>query len=269
MKFKAIFQCLFHLVIVVVLTILTQIGGIVYLISILWIKRKKKRFLLKRFLVFILIYTITTFLIVPNIAPFFGRMKIENNHQIQSHNIFTKLCNRNYVTPKTHSVLTDVSLQMNKVYPGIQLVYLDANFPFFDGFPLLPHLSHNDGKKIDISFIYNDKNGKVSNLNPSNSGYGIFEVPRKGEVDQTQICKDNGSWQYDYSKYLTFGKTNKNIQLNEEATKQLVQFMVENSNVQKIFIEPHLKTRLKLSSSKIRFHGCRAVRHDDHIHIEL
>ncbi len=33
--------------------------------------------------------------------------------------------------------------------------------------------------------------------------------------------------------------------------------------------KPHLKTRLKLSSAKIRFHGCQAVRHDDHIHVQL
>ena len=29
------------------------------------------------------------------------------------------------------------------------------------------------------------------------------------------------------------------------------------------------KTRLLLTSDKIRFHGCQAVRHDDHIHVQL
>jgi len=37
----------------------------------------------------------------------------------------------------------------------------------------------------------------------------------------------------------------------------------------KIFIEPHLVKRLKLASNKIRFQGCRAVRHDDHLHVQL
>ena len=206
---------------------------------------------------------------IPNIAPFFGRKKIEDTSRIESHNFFTKLCNRNYVKLELHEVLTDVSLRMNKVYPGIKLVYLDANFPFFDGFPLLPHLSHHDGKKIDISFIYSDETGKASNLKPSNSGYGVFENPRNGEINQTEICKNNGGWQYDYPKYLTLGKTNSGIQFNQQATKQLIQFMVEDSRVQKIFIEPHLKTRLQLTNSKIRFQGCRAVRHDDHIHLQI
>jgi hypothetical protein len=36
-----------------------------------------------------------------------------------------------------------------------------------------------------------------------------------------------------------------------------------------MIVQPHLKSRLKLKSTKIRFHGCKAVRHDDHIHIQL
>ncbi|MFY0629962.1 MAG: hypothetical protein JXR05_06235 [Flavobacteriaceae bacterium] len=260
---------LFHFLIFVFLTVITQIGGVVYLLSLITIKKKKKHFKFKRFGVFILLYTISTFLIIPNIAPFFGREKIKDNNQVQSHSFFTKLCNRNYVSPKLHAVLIDVSLRMNKVYPEVKLTYLDANFPFFDGFPLLPHLSHNDGKKIDLSFIYNNKDGNISNLKPSRSGYGIFEGAKKGEVNQAEICKENGYWQYDYSKYLTLGKTNKGIQFNEEATKDLVQFIIKNLDVQKVFIEPHLKTRLKLTNSKIRFHGCGAVRHDDHIHLQV
>jgi len=56
---------------------------------------------------------------------------------------------------------------------------LDANFPFFDGFPILPHLSHNDGNKIDIAFYYGDPSigqylrGKAK----SPIGYWGFERP--------------------------------------------------------------------------------------------
>jgi hypothetical protein len=52
-------------------------------------------------------------------------------------------------------------------------------------------------------------------------------------------------------------------------TKALVNMFVSEYEIGKIFIEPHLKTRLKLTSDKIRFHGCQAVRHDDHIHVQL
>jgi len=45
--------------------------------------------------------------------------------------------------------------------------------------------------------------------------------------------------------------------------------ILQQPNLGKVFVEPHLKTRMKLVDSKIRFHGCGAVRHDDHIHIQL
>ena len=167
------------------------------------------------------------------------------------------------------AVLTDVSLRFNKEFPGIKLIYLDANFPFFDGFPLFPHLSHNDGKKIDLAFIYKDNKEKIINSKPSNSGYGVFEEPLKGELSQNEICKRNGFWQYDFTKYLTFGATNEDIKLSKKATKRLIQIILKNEDVSKIFIEPHLKNRLNLNNSKVRFHGCRTVRHDDHIHFQI
>ena len=45
--------------------------------------------------------------------------------------------------------------------------------------------------------------------------------------------------------------------------------MLKNSNTHKIFIEPHLKQRLGIKNQKVRFHGCGAVRHDDHIHLQI
>ena len=56
---------------------------------------------------------------------------------------------------------------------------------------------------------------------------------------------------------------------DEERTKALVLLFAANQSIGKIFIEPHLKQRLHLTSNKIRFHGCRAVRHDDHLHVQL
>ncbi|MEE9408954.1 MAG: hypothetical protein V3V28_12865 [Polaribacter sp.] len=264
-----LFTFFFHLFIILILTIVTQTGGIVYLISLFVISKKKTSHKIKRFVFFTILYFFTTFLIVPNTAPFFGRIKIKDNHRVKGHSFITKLCNRNYVRPKLHSVLTDVSLRVNKEFPEIKIIYLDASFPFFDGFPLLPHLSHNDGKKIDISFIYEDEKGKVTNLKPANSGYGVFSNPKKGEINLPKNCKEKGYWQYDFTKYFTFGNLNKDLKLSGKATKILIQKIINNNNVSKLFIEPHLKNRLNLNHNKIRFHGCRAVRHDDHIHFQI
>jgi hypothetical protein len=57
--------------------------------------------------------------------------------------------------------------------------------------------------------------------------------------------------------------------LDQKRTRELVQGLTACKAIGRIFIEPDLIKRMKLQSDKIRFHGCQAVRHDDHIHIEL
>ena len=64
-------------------------------------------------------------------------------------------------------------------------------------------------------------------------------------------------------------KNKNNFPLNEQQTKTLVELFANQTAVGKIFIEPHLQTRLQLTSNKIRLHGCQSVRHDDHFHVEL
>jgi murein endopeptidase len=49
----------------------------------------------------------------------------------------------------------------------------------------------------------------------------------------------------------------------------LINLFTADPRVIKIFVEPPLATRFNLSDPKIRFQGCRAARHDDHIHIQL
>jgi hypothetical protein len=207
---------------------------------------------------------VSTFFVIPNGAMFFGRERITNSKNITPTNFMTELLNRNYVRSELNIMLQELA---HKLPEGVELKFLDANFPFFDGFPLLPHLSHNDGKKLDLSFIYEDKYGIVSNLKKSNSGYGIFEYT--GGINQNDICKQNGYYQYDFPKYLTFGRINPDLVFSEKYNKILIESLLESNKIEKIFIEPHLKARLYLTDSRIRFQGCRSVRHDDHIHVQI
>jgi hypothetical protein len=251
------------------LTVITQIGGIIYLISIILIKRTAKKRRLKKFGIFVGLYLIATFLIVPNVAPIFGREKIAVTELLKAKSFFYKLANRNYVRPKLNEFLNQIAIEFEKRNSGIKLVYLDANFPFIDKFPLLPHLSHNDGKKVDVSLIYEEPNGQLTNKKPSISGYGVYEEPTANEYDQNAVCKQSGNWQYDFPKYLTFGIINKDIEFSENGTRELANLILSQNSTGKLFIEPHLKKRLNLTSGKVRFHGCQAVRHDDHIHFQL
>ena len=262
-------KILLHIIIFVFLTVVTQIGGILYLIAVLSIKRTAKKRRLKKLGIFTGFYLITTFLIVPNIAPIFGREKIKETEFLKAHSFFYRLANRNYVRPELNKSLVQIATEYEKRNSGVKMIYLDANFPFINGFPLLPHLSHNDGKKIDVSLIYEDPNGKLTNKKPSISGYGIFEKPTAIEYDQNADCKQRGNWQYDFPKYLTLGTINKEIEFSEKGTRELANLILRQNSIGKLFIEPHLKSRLNLTNGKVRFHGCQAVRHDDHIHFQL
>lgn len=266
---KSIFKIFVHVLFAIILTIITQIGGVVYLIAILIIRRKSTQHRPKRLVVFALLYFVFTFIFVPLIAPLFGREKIKKSNHVEARTFITDLLNRNYVKPELNSSLQIIASSLSEKYSGIKLVYLDANFPFIDKFPLLPHLSHYDGKKIDISLIYKDENGILTNNKPSISGYGVFEGPKNREYNQIKNCLEKGKWQYDFPKYLTFGTINPDLNFSERATKDLILEILKQSSTGKVFIEPHLKTRLNLNNNRIRFHGCQAVRHDDHIHFQL
>jgi hypothetical protein len=160
---------------------------------------------------------------------------------------------------------------MNDQYPGTSIAYLDAGFPFLNGFPLLPHLSHNDGRKLDLAFLYKETSANriLSGVAPTFMGYGSYEEPVDNEPDMPSDCEIQGYWQYGILGKFIPRTGSENITLDTERTKALVYSMANNSAVEKIFIEPHLKIRMGLNSSKVRFHGCQAVRHDDHIHVQI
>lgn len=225
-----------------------------------------------KFLSFATLYLIFVFVIVPLTAKPLGRvpLPIFKDRNLKPGNIWTCLLNRNYVRPKLKEITYEVAENMNEKYPGTTINYLDANFPFIDKFPLFPHLSHNDGKKLDLSFQYNDtKTGQITNKIPSFIGYGISEEPKDEEENKPEYCDNKGYWQYNLLRDIIPQGNKDKFTFDNKRTKDLVNSFVSHAGLGKIFIEPHLKTRLGLTSSKIRFHGCQAVRHDDHIHVQL
>lgn len=267
---KRLFYVVKHVVVFFILTVLTQVGGVVYMLSIVFVRGMKHKTWYKRsvaWATFLLLYLLVTYVVVPTVAPLFGREKIKHSEAIQPTTYLTVLLNRNYVRPQMNNILEAVESRVKG--SGIQINYLDANFPFWNGFPLLPHLSHNDGRKLDVSLVYQTPEGKLSKKQKSNTGYGAFVAPKDKEFDQARVCKNKGYFQYDYPQYLSFGSKNKELVFSEQGTKQLIRAFLKEASLQKMFIEPHLKTRLGLKDSRIRFQGCRSVRHDDHIHIQL
>ena len=262
-------KILLHSLVFIALTLLTQIGGVVYLMSFVFCSRIKRSFPLKGLVAFIIIYCLGTFVTAPLLAKLFDRERVVHYHNLQPANYLTVLLNRNYVSVELNNYLKDVSGDLAKRNDKIIIRYLDAGLPLIEGFPLLPHLSHNDGKKIDISLIYENEKGEIVNSSKSISGYGVFEAPKKGELNQTKACLKSGFWQYDYPQYITLGSINDELRFSEQGTKDLMDAFTQHEAVDKVFLEPHLTQRLRLKSKKIRFQGCHSVRHDDHIHVQV
>ncbi|MCW3787752.1 hypothetical protein [Plebeiibacterium sediminum] len=269
---KTVYKLLFYILLVllfVILTVLTQIGGIILVITLLLSKTIKYKLPFKTLLVFIILYSTATFLLVPKIAKISGREKVIQSSSIKPANYISVILNRNYVLPEVNKLLRSAAYELKYQNSSIQIRYLDACFPFINGFPLLPHLSHNDGKKIDLSLVYENQDGIIINKSKSISGYGVFENALNNEFNQTQRCFEQGYLQYDFPKYLTLGRINSNLKFSEKGTKQLLLALLKEKTISKIFIEPHLKNRMGIKDTRVRFQGCRSVRHDDHIHIQI
>jgi hypothetical protein len=63
--------------------------------------------------------------------------------------------------PDLVPLLAELSREIDRAFPGTTTLYLDGNFPFLNGFPLLPHLSHSDGRKLDIAFYYSIRRAPI------------------------------------------------------------------------------------------------------------
>lgn len=260
------------------LTLITQVGGVIYLIAFLTFPFINKRFnnrltkLSLKILSFITLYFFFSFLIIPTLASHYNRVPLPvfETNSLKPLDVLTCIFNRHYVRPELLKVTSNTALEMNRKYPGTTVNYLDAGFPLFNKYPLTPHLSHNDGKKLDIALFYIDKkSGKPSNTTPSPIGYGVYEEPRSDEPNQPLICQQKGNWQYGFlQKVVPQGRKNDFV-FDEARTRSVCNYIMSDPSIEKIFIEPHLKSRLKLTASKVRYHGCGAVRHDDHVHIQI
>lgn len=262
----------------VILTILTQVGGIILLLFLpihIFIKKRYKNTYSARILSFssfVIFYLTISIYIIPVLAKPYGRvpLPILKNKRLKPLNIMTCILNRHYVKLDLRISIENVATEINKKYPNTIINYLDANFPFFNGFPVVPHLSHSDGKKIDLAFLYTDEQGEeINNINPSFIGYGAYESPKKNEDNSTNYCVDKGYWQYNILGKIVSQEKKAKFVFDSNRTKYLINLLAKDKKTSKMFIEPYLKKRMNIKSDLIRFQGCQAIRHDDHIHVQI
>ena len=239
------------------LTLISQVGGLVLVACLPLFTLVDKKVTGIRFFrmafktaIFCLLYALTTFWLVPPLAKSFGRVPMpysDEHPNLRQHNFITVLLNRHYVTPTLRKITEGVAEKLSERYQdSLVVTYLDCNFPFLNGFPLQPHLSHDDGRKIDISFQYIDvKTKQASYERPSWIGYGVCEEPRVGEEDYAEKCRVEGNWQYSFMKNTLVPQGNKqDFLFDASKTKDVISYFLADNRVNFILIEPHLKKRL-------------------------
>lgn len=257
-----------------VLTLLTQIGGVAYLLSMVAASAMGVRRAIARLFVCVVGYAAAT-TSATVIAPSFGRIPISclagEADRLVAQSMLYCLLNRNYVTPAMRDLVSALARQVDQKFPGTTTVVLDGNFPFWDGFPLLPHLSHADGRKLDIAFYYKDSRGNfLDRTTRSPIGYFAFEQPATGDARPCAARRDilTARWDFDWLQPWF-----PDHRIEERRMVFVLQWLategVERFGLEKVFIEPHLRDALGVTSSVIRFQGCRAARHDDHLHVQI
>ncbi len=272
----AVAKALGVLLALILLTALTQFGGVVLILAWLGARiwRPRRRRLAATLALFGALYAIASILVVPPLAALGGRQPLpctlSDEAPVRPHNLLYCALNRHYATPSVAEMLAALADDLSSRFPGIQVAYLDASFPFFEGFPLPPHLSHDDGRKVDLTFFYADAAGRPSAvITPSPIGYWGFEQPRTGDprpcAGQDRLLTLR--WDISWLQPLLPDRT-----LHLDANRAMIRWFAGaglHFGVERLLLEPHLQQRLQTAGGVIRFQGCRAARHDDHVHVQI
>jgi hypothetical protein len=271
-------RILVGLLLALVLTLVTQVGGLLLVFA--W---AIARFVFPAALhgwhrsasvaaLFLGLYAGLSIFVIPPLAAFGGRVPLPCHAEADrpfaaAHPLYCAL-NRHYVDRRVVPLLTDLSRAVDRAYPGTLTLFLDGNFPFLTGFPLLPHLSHADGRKLDLAYYYAAPGGSyLPGQLRSPIGYWAFEQPGAGD---SSPCVN--SWLSLRWDMTALQRLYPERPLEPERTRTALHWLLTDGQqfgVERVFIEPYLASRLGVVSPILGFQGCRAARHDDHIHLQI
>lgn len=259
------------------LTLLTQVGGVLLWLCLPLLDTLQRRLPGARISgplvgagVFLCVYLAVSLALIPPLAALFGRVplpcRIRDESAYSALTSATCLFNRHYATPSARAALADAARRFSARFPDRRVSYLDAGFPFFDWFPMLPHLSHGDGRKIDFALPFLDsRTGRpLPGRARSPIGYWGYVPPAP---DAVLPCRGQRSWlrwDFDWLQPLLPA-----MRLDTAALAYFVDDLAASDHVSRLLVEPHLWARLGTGRRKVRFQGCAAARHDDHIHVEF
>src|SRR5690606_12123154 len=147
---------------------------------------------------------------------------------------------RHYVQPAVHARLVALGDAMAKRDTGAVVYYLDAGFPFGFDLPMLPHLSHRDGRAIDLAFAYQTETniGFAPSPPPSPIRYLGYEA---AAPEERHPCAGViAPWRWDLPWLQTWFD---GVALDPDRTRAMIAWLLAEDGrapVRRIFLEPHL-----------------------------
>lgn len=267
-------KLLFNIAIALALTLLTQLGGMAWVFAALVARRLFGH--RARLAIVCLLFIVTygaAWAAAQVLAPNWGRVAIPCANvpttQIRTPLLYCALL-RNFVAPDVRDHGDALAQAVDDAFPGSVTLALDGGFPFWDAFPMLPHLSHANGRRLDLAFFYADPSGRYrpGHLR-SPIGYGAFERPGPGASTPCAGRADRLTLRWDWT-WLQPAVSDAVLEPERTgfALRWLARTRPKDGRV-RLFIEPHLAERFQASGPAIGFQGCRAARHDDHVHMHL
>jgi len=183
--------------------------------------------------------------------------------------------NRHRIAPDPGDYGLCLARAMHVERPGPITLAADANSPFLDGFPLLPHLSQDDvsqddAHKLDPAYFYRDLEGvyKMGNTK-SPDRYRAFANPTPCAArpsvrrDETLTRWWDMGW---------FGDFRRKLALARHTTAPGVHCLTHHVPAGKsetTLPERRLANTLGMTHPRITFRGRRAARHDEQTHIQM
>lgn len=210
-------------------------------------------------------YVVVWSTVAPGLAALSDRVALPCvGGPLRAHSVLYCVAHRNYVRSALAEAATRSARRLHARNPGAVVRYLDGGFPTGMGVPLLPHLSHGDGLRLDLALQWRDDGGQPTSGSGSPVGYFGYAALPDGTDPACPPRWSDLRWDLDALQPVLARNT-----LDVPGTSALVQAVLDEPGIDRVLVEPHVAARLGLRDRRIRFQGCHAARHDDHVHIEL
>jgi hypothetical protein len=268
--FAGVIRKIFGLLFIFVATITTQVGGIILwpLLGVGYLLWSSKHYY-KAIAVIILGYIFFGLGVLPIIAHQTGRERLPivatKEVPLGPQNLIYVVGLRNYARLQAKEALIFAAQKTAKKYPNTIVRYMDAGFPF-PYFPMLPHLTHSDGRRIDVSYLYTQDGHPVDGA-ISPIGYWGYVRPTPQQRSSFERRRKQCSfsllrWDFDFIQPILPDRM-----LDTRRTRELFKNLAMQSKVTSLLVEPTLHQ--SLYSDKLKSNSCSVARHDDHFHLSV